>query len=192
MILEMYITALPIIISGILNMVFTKTSIYKKHKRPIDNNICLKDGKRLFGDNKTYIGFISMIIISIIVQIIYGSIFRMLNIENRSELYNIYQNNFFYNLLLGFLFGFIYMLFELPNSFFKRRIGINPGETKKSLLGFLFFIIDQIDSLIGVMFIIYMFCGISFLKYISYICIGGITHFIINVFLYILKIRRNV
>ncbi len=192
MILDMYITTMPIIISGILNMLFTKTSIYKKYRYPIDRYKCLKDGKRILGDNKTYIGFISMIIISIVIQIIYGWVLKILNLEGHSELYNIHENQLLYNVLLGFLFGFIYMLLELPNSFFKRRIDIKPGETKKSFFGYLFLIIDQIDSLIGTMFVIYLFSNISFLKYIGYVIIGGITHLIINVILYKLKIRRNV
>ena len=192
MIINMYITALPIIISGIVNMLFTKTELYKKHKTPIDRNKCLKDGKRLFGDNKTYIGFISMIIISIVVQIFYGILIKKLEAEQHSELYNVYENCFSYNLLLGFLFGFLYMILELPNSFIKRRIDIKPGETKKSFIGFIFLIIDQIDSLIGVMFVIYIYSNISFLKYIGYIALGGITHLGLNVILYILKIRRNI
>ena len=121
MIINMYITAMPIIISGILNMLFTKTSIYKKYRHPIDRYRCLKDGKRILGDNKTYIGFISMIIISIVIQIIYGCVLKILNLEEHSELYNIHENQFLYNMLLGFLFGFIYMILELPNSFLKRR-----------------------------------------------------------------------
>ena len=192
MIINMYITAMPIIISGILNMLFTKTKFYNNHKYPIDRNKCLKDGKRILGDNKTYIGFISMIIISIAIQVIYGIIFNLFKLNANSELYNVYGNNLPYNLLLGFLFGFIYMLFELPNSFIKRRIDIKPGETKKSLIGYLFLVIDQIDSLIGVMLVIYIFSNISFAKYIGYVALGGVTHLVINVILYIFKIRRNI
>ena len=190
MIINMYITAMPIIISGILNMLFTKTNLYKNYRYPIDRNKCLKDGRRIFGDNKTYIGFISMIIISIVIQLIYSLVLNLLNFESYSELYNIYENRFLYNLLLGFLFGFIYMLLELPNSFIKRRIDIKPGETKKSLIGYIFLIIDQIDSLIGVMFVIYIVSNISFAKYLAYVLLGGITHLIINVILYILKISQ--
>ena len=58
---NMYLTMFPVAVGGILNMIFTKTKFYNKHKYPIDHNKTLKDNKRIFGDNKTYIGFISMI-----------------------------------------------------------------------------------------------------------------------------------
>lgn len=187
----MYVTALPVIASGILNMIFTKTKLYKRHCSPIDRGKCLSDGKRIFGKNKTWIGFFSMIFFCILTQIIFGFILKQTGLESHNELYAIYDNSFVYNLLIGFLFGLTYMLFELPNSFVKRRLNIEPGKTVFSPIGLIFFIADQIDSLIGVMAVIYFFSGISFLKYLGYIALGGITHIVINAVLFKIKIRRN-
>ena len=55
----------PLILGGIANMVFTKTKFYKKHASPMDKGKVWKDGKRVFGENKTWIGFVSMIIFCI-------------------------------------------------------------------------------------------------------------------------------
>ena len=84
------------------------------------------------------------------------------------------------------------MLCELPNSFIKRRINIIPGKTDKGIKGILFFVIDQIDSLIGVFFVLMLFNGMSLSRYFLYLCIGALTHIIINLILFCLKIRRNV
>lgn len=183
-ILEMYITMLSIILGGILNMLFCKTKIYQKYNIPIDFGKTYK-GKQIFGNNKTWIGFISMIVFCIITQILWGFICKLFSLQN--NLYINYQNNIYTNFILGFCFGFLYMLFELPNSFIKRRLNIKPGKTENKL----FFVIDQIDSLIGVMLVLFFTSNINFITYLNYVILGGITHIIINLCLYKLKIRKN-
>ncbi|WP_036608459.1 CDP-archaeol synthase [Oribacterium sp. P6A1] len=187
MILGMYITMMPVILAGILNMVFVKTPFYKKLKYPIDGGRCLSDGRRIFGDNKTYIGFFSMIVISIITTICWGAFCRLTGLESQNELYLIFPNKIWFNASVGAYFGLSYMLFELPNSFVKRRIDIEPGKTENKL----FFVIDQIDSLFGVMLILFVTAGIPVWKYFCYILVGGFTHIAVNLTLYKLKIRRN-
>jgi hypothetical protein len=50
----------------------------------------------------------------------------------------------------GVLAGGVAELFELPNSFVKRRLGIGPSETAaRAPLSQLFFLWDQLDVLIG-------------------------------------------
>ena len=39
------------------------------------------------------------------------------------------ENTIGYNGIMGLLLGFAYAVFELPNSFIKRRVGITPGKT---------------------------------------------------------------
>lgn len=191
LILDMYATTFPVILSGIFNMIFTKTRFYKKHKTPIDHDKRLSDGKRILGDNKTWIGFFSMIVFCIVTQLIWGFILKALELETHSDLYHMHANQYEYNLLIGFLFGLTYMLFELPNSFVKRRLDIEPGKTQNSAIGHIFFVIDQIDSLVGVMAVIFLFSDISFFKYLGYIALGGITHVGINFILLKIRIRRN-
>jgi hypothetical protein len=49
----------------------------------------------------------------------------------------------------GVLAGAIAELSELPNSFVKRRLGIEAGGTARGLPGMLFYLWDQLDVLIG-------------------------------------------
>ena len=74
----------------------------------------------------------------------------------------------------------------------KRRLDIECGKTNTNIIGKLFFVIDQIDSLIGVMLILVIFAKISWKQYFAYIFIGGFTHIMVNLFLYKIKVRRNV
>ena len=188
---NIYLTMMPLIFAGIFNMIFTKTKLYKKNKCPIDLGRNFVDDKRVFGDNKTWIGFISMILFCILFQVIWSIICKYLGFENNNELYLIYENTIHFNILIGFLFGFTYMICELPNSFIKRRINIMPGKTDKGIKGIIFFVIDQIDSLIGVFFVLMLFNGMSLSRYLLYLFMGALTHISINLLLYGLRIRRN-
>lgn len=189
---NLYLTCLPVILSGILNMVFTKTRFYARHHSPMDRGFCLPDGKRLFGDNKSWTGFVSMIVLCTLTQLLCGGLIQLLGWEGYNDFYRVHANTPGYNLLIGALTGFVYMICELPNSFIKRRLDIAPGKTKKSPLGVLFFLIDQIDSLLGVMLVIVLFARLTALDYLEYLLVGGLTHAFLNVSLYLLKIRRNV
>lgn len=190
MIIKMYVTIMPVIFAGILNMLFVKTTLYKRLKKPIDRGIVLSDDKRLFGDNKTWIGFIGMIISAMISQVLWGFV-CLTALKNLNYIYNYNHNTIAFNVLSGFALGFAYVLFELPNSFIKRRIRIPDGKTISGIKGIIFFIIDQIDSLIGVGIVLALLYPMSLAQYFLYILIGALTHIAVNLILYKAKIRRN-
>ena len=101
-ILDMYLTMLSVILGGILNMLFVKTNFYKKYKYPIDCNRKFRDGKRIFGDNKTWIGIVSMIVCCILSQVFIGFICNAFNINNHNQIYRFYENKVGVNVLTGF------------------------------------------------------------------------------------------
>lgn len=185
------ITVMPIIFAGILNMIFTKTKFYNKHKRPIDNKRSINN-KRILGDNKTWIGFGSMVIISGLTHVIWGYILRLLNLESKSDYYVKHDNRITYNLIVGLSNGFIYMVSELPNSFIKRRLDIDSGKRANGIKGVLFYIIDQIDSIVGIAYLIKKLSKINVRETLKYIGIGGFVHAIINLILFKIKVRENI
>lgn len=189
---DMYITILPVIAAGILNMLFTKTKIYEKYRYPIDGNKVMSDGKRVFGENKTWAGFAGMIIFNALSQLIIGFVYKNTGLDARCDYYNIYDVSVLYCLISGALSGFIYMICELPNSFIKRRTGIKAGKTDSGLKGIIFFIIDQFDSIIGLGILLGILSGISSFKAFGYVLLGGFTHIAVNLVLYRLKIRKNI
>lgn len=191
-ILSKYVTMLPLILGGVSNMVFTKTDLYKKNKYPIDGYKTLRDGKRLFGENKTIIGFISMTLFIAVYQAAWGVVCKLGGIENINDWYIINGNNVRVNIITGTATGIIYMVSELPNSFIKRRLDIPSGKTPEGKYGFIFFIIDQIDSLIGVFMFLAVYSNLGIGQYLGYLALGGITHIAINLVLYKLKVRKNI
>ncbi len=191
MILHMYVTLMPVILAGIGNMIFTKTSLYKRHKHPIDGGRVLNDGRRLFGDNKTWIGFVSMIVIGAFVQLLWGTLGKATSLGQCNDWYENLTNTPCVNLLIGALLGFAYMFCELPNSFIKRRLNITPGKRGTGFIGVIFYLVDQLDSILGVVFVLSIFVPITALQFIGYLILGAGTHIIVNLLLYAARIRKN-
>lgn len=192
-VIEMYVTMMPVILAGVLNMAFVKMPVLNFMKMPIDRGMLLKDDRPLFGENKTYKGFIGMMVFTMLSNVFWGLICACFPyLEGHNLLYVLYNNTLQYNLLVGMLLGLVYVFFELPNSFLKRRMGISPGQSKKGGLGFVFFCFDQVDSLIGCVLIIAAFSPMDVWYYLLFIFIGGLTHFFINLSLYFTKLKKNV
>ena len=188
---RIYVTLMSAIFAGIVNSIFCKSKSFKLLKVPMDFNKNFIDGKRVFGDNKTWKGFIGYIIFNIIFAIIFGFIWKVFKLENYNYFYLNNSNTIMFNLLIGFLLGLFYALFELPNSFIKRRLDISPGKTKNGFFKYLFVFIDQADSIFGLSLVVWMFYPIGIGIYILSIILGAVTHILINMFLYLLHLRKN-
>ena len=191
LILKMYITLLTSVLAGIINSIFCKSNILNKLKKPIDFNKKLSDGKRLFGNNKTWKGFFGYIFFNIIISILLGEVWKIFKLENLNFFYINHTNTLIYNIYIGFLLGIAYALFELPNSFIKRRLDIEPGKTLNGKNKIIFIILDQADSVFGVALIVWLFYPIGIWVYLLYIIIGTITHLLINMMLYFMHLRKN-
>ena len=61
-----------LVCAGASNMVFVKAPILNGLSRPMDSGVLFRDGKRLFGDNKTWKGFFGMIVLTSIWLAIAG------------------------------------------------------------------------------------------------------------------------
>lgn len=190
---EMYISLFPVIIAGALNMAWCKSRYFSKLQRPMDNGIVCRDGERLFGDNKTWKGFVGMIVFSMLTNVLWGLVCRAnIFLESHHYLYVDHENTVVFNLVSGFLIGSAYVLFELPNSFMKRRFKIVPGRMAKGLKAVFFVILDQADSIFGCVLVIAVLYPMPLTFYLLYVAVGAVTHIAMNVLLYAMKLRKNV
>ena len=142
-IVKMYVTLLPAIIAGILVMVWCKTKLMKSAMKPMDMGKNFFDGKRIFGDNKTWKGFIGYLIFDTVSTVIWGVVCHSSGIDHLNYFYVNHENTFLFNLMVGVLLGLGYALFELPNSFLKRRLDITPGKTISGGWKIFFIFLDQ-------------------------------------------------
>ena len=187
----MYVTLAPVIMAGVFNMIFCKLGILKILQIPMDGGRTLRDGNRIFGDNKTWKGFIGYLIFGTLSTVIWGVVIKNTALNSLSFFYINNENTVAFNLIVGVLLGFAYALFELPNSFVKRRLGIKPGKPAKGLEKVIFVFVDQADSIFGCALVVWLFYNLGILKYIGFVVVGAGTHIVINMLLYFAHLRKN-
>lgn len=134
--------SVPVVIGGVLHMVVVTRDMFPALKIPVHRG--------LFGANKTLRGFIVMPILTIPGALLLAEIARMPSLHLTTPVTQ------YHWLWLGAALGFSYVLFELPNSFLKRRLGAAPGEVPAKGRHF-FVMLDQLDSGIGAAVFYYAF-----------------------------------
>ena len=148
-------------------------ALFKNNGKPIDF------GKNIFGNHKTYRGFIAGILFSILVIYIQSYLADIDFFNNISILDYSKINLLFY----GFLFGFGAMFGDLIKSFIKRRLSIKSGSK--------FIPFDQIDYVIGA----YLFLALLYFpgwKFFGFsLVISFFATLIINQLSYLLKLRAT-
>lgn len=180
---NIFLFSFPVVIAGILHMFVVKYDFLSVLKRPLHT--------LYFGKNKTWRGIILMPFFGIIGMFILYHFLVFLNLDE-ILFYKIIYKNFepqTVNILLGFLLGLFYSLFELPNSYLKRKCGIAPGEQSKKFR-LLFIILDRIDSSIGIV-IIYIFWGFSPKECVLLIPLGILVHLMVTLPLYFFGIKEK-
>ncbi len=155
--------------------------------RPIDGGSMFR-GRRLFGSNKTYRGVIAVGLgtaagFGIQTILHQTASIRSLTLIDYSCL------NWF---PLGFAMGVAAMLSELPNSFVKRQLGIAPGTARNGMVGVLFYIIDQIDMLLGVWLVLSFVVEATLTRILWSVVFLFFTHQIITLAGYGLGMRDTV
>ncbi len=166
-----YLT-LPLVVGGILHMITVKTDLLAFAKIPVNATA--------FGANKTWRGFLVMS---------FGTAFATFVI-GRLETTPLAVFAGPQGIPLGFLLGFAYALFELPNSYLKRRMGIQPGELPREKR-WLFFALDHTDSLLGCTLVYFLWRPDLLPSIVGFFFLGPTIHTLVNLVLYALRIRKQ-
>ena len=133
--------------------------------------------KRLLGKNKTFRGLFFGVIFAVAVA--YAQ-FLLYGLENfrAISLYS-YDNWLFF----GFLMGLGALSGDLVKSFFKRRVGISPGDK--------FIPFDQVDFVIFSLAFIMPIFSLSINMFIASLLISFLLHIIVNHAAFYLNIRKE-
>ena len=143
---------------------------------PVDFNMKI-GGKPIFGSHKTFRGFFFGIVFAVIVAF---AQFLLYGIESfRNVSFFSYQNW----LLFGFLMGFGALAGDLLKSFFKRRLGISPGDK--------FIPFDQTDFIFGALVFVMPVFKVTLGIFLTSLLLSFVLHIIVNHISFWLKIRNE-
>ncbi len=168
--------ALPLVLSGVGHMVVVKANLFARLRRPIS--------ERHFGANKTWRGVVFVPLFTIpcvwAVALLEPSVAAQVSVHLRDGSLT----------LLGFALGVAYVLFELPNSWMKRRLGIAAGELPSKSAA-LFGLIDQADSAIGCAIVYALLRQVSLFTLLLLVLVGPAIHLVVNVSLFAVGLRKR-
>ncbi len=135
--------------------------------KPLDFNLSMSDGRRVFGEGVTIKGFIIGIAAGTISPVI-------INIFQGSALTN--------NIFLGFLLSSGALIGDAVGSFIKRRMGMEQGESAPLL--------DQLDFVFGGLFMASLVILISIDLIIVLMLVTPLGHLTVNFVGFQLKMKE--
>ena len=163
-----YIVILPSVLANILHMVLVKKCVLSVLASPIQ--------EKMFGQNKTYRGFVIITLFTAVFSGL-GSFF----VESITAQQGI---------ITGILIGLAYSLFELPNSFLKRRLGIKSGCTSIRNK-WAFIVLDKTDSTFGVSLVYFLVSDLSVLQGLYLFFVSVALHVGFSFLLVAVKIKKS-
>lgn len=161
---------IPVVIGGVLHMICVKRNYLSALVVPIHTG--------LLGENKTWRGLLIVPLLTALGGFcLWPAEWLMMQIFEVNLLSQ-------WNLgLLGLVAGIGYVLAELPNSFFKRRIGVQAGEVPEDKK-YWFIALDQLDSGLGTAIAYWLMLGISFETAWVYVISFPITALLVKQWLF--------
>lgn len=175
-------------LAGVAQTIWLRSSWSRRWAKPIDGGRCWR-GRRLFGDHKTWKGFLVMTPATALAFLGLALAIGAANPESPGFVWPL--SNLEY-LALGAWAGLGFMLGELPNSFLKRQLGIQPGESSKSVAGRWFgAFVDQIDSVLGALCALACAVPVPWQTWVILLVTGPVVHWLFNVALWLLGVKRR-
>ena len=139
--------AAPIVLAGAVHvLVIARDWLASLARLPLDAGLSC-GGRRLFGANKTVRGALTMIAATTATVTMQAGLFRRCDWAADLWLVDLERVS---ALRWGALLGIGYVAGELPNSFLKRRLDIAPGAAACGWRARIFWIVDQLDSVVGI------------------------------------------
>ncbi len=166
---------IPVVIGGVLHMVVVKRNYLSSLVIPIQQT--------WFGANKTWRGMLVVPLLTALGGLCLLPVEWLLDLLFGSSLLSQFGLNQYHLAYLGLVAGIGYVLAELPNSFFKRRIGIQAGEVPEDKK-YWFIALDQLDSALGVAIAYWLVLGVSFETAWVYVISFPITALLVKQWLF--------
>lgn len=154
--------------------------------RPIDAGVTLRS-RRLFGANKTWRGVVA-VALGTAAGFGVQAVLHRLGATRSVELLS-YRNPWVVG--LGLAMGAVAMLSELPNSLLKRQLGVAPGAAGRGAEGVLFYVLDQIDMLLGIWIVLGLVITVTAPRVLGSVVFLFVAHQVLTVVGYGLGMRAT-
>lgn len=165
----------PVVVGGVLHMAMVAHGVWPALAKPVNRD--------WFGPNKTWRGLLAVPLLTAlggvslpVIDAVWG---RPKGVPPQAA-----------PVLLGAVAGLGYVLAELPNSFFKRRIGIPAGVTPDRHRG-LFVLLDQLDSGLGVALAYALYPGCASAVLLAYVLSFPITALSVKRLLFLARLKKS-
>jgi len=155
--------------------------------RPMDAGRRFR-GRPLFGASKTFRGPVAVALGAAAAFALQGRLLHRLDAFASIELVDYAQLPGWW---LALLAGAAAELSELPNSFVKRRLGIEAGGTARGGLGVLFYLWDQLDLLVGFWLVFAFAVPSTPLRVVASVALVGALHPLVTLVGWALGMRKT-
>jgi len=173
--------------AGIVQTIWFCSRFSHRFAVPLDLGKTFR-GKRIFGAHKTLRGFVVMIPATAVSFFLVGLVVSH-DPDLASRLWPMEPWAF---AVLGLLAGLGFMMGELPNSFLKRQLGIQPGEAARGWLAkTVFLTLDRIDSIAGMLLAICLAVPVPWQTWLYLAIFGPFIHGSFSVVLYWSGVKRR-
>lgn len=175
-------------LAGIAHAGWLRSQLSLSLSGPVDLHMTWR-GRRLFGPNKMWRGFIVMPPAAAVVFGTAGWLRPALPAWFSAGMWDLAPLEY---AGLGFVSGLAFMLAELPNSFVKRQLDVAPGMAPRDrTLAAIFFLVDRVDSVLGVLVVVTWLLPVAAATWAWVLLLGPGIHWLFSVWLYRLKVKAR-
>jgi hypothetical protein len=177
--LRIAFVCLAVTTAGVLQVLWLRSPASRRFLQPVDFGRTLR-GRRLFGDNKAWRGFLGMVPASAVAFPAWALVLDPWDLSLPG-----YAG-------LGALCGLGFMAAELPNSFVKRQLDVPPGEApERPLWRRVGWVVDRFDSLLGGLAAIACVVPMSAAVWLGCLLVGPGVHASLSWALYKAGVKRR-
>jgi hypothetical protein len=184
-ILEVVYLISPLLAAGAVHAPVIKLNLLPWLARPLDSGHTLR-GRPILGSNKTWRGPLVMSTVAVLAVFLQSKLYSLRPFHTIS-IVDYSQTSW---LALGLALGLSYSLFELPNSFIKRRLGIPPGGLSRRR-AIVQYVVDQGDSAVGGTLALALFLGLRVETLLLVFGVGFVLHVVMDQLFFLFAVKRH-
>jgi CDP-2,3-bis-(O-geranylgeranyl)-sn-glycerol synthase len=175
-------------LAGLVHSAWLRLPISRSLFIPLDGGLTIR-GRRVFGDNKTIRGFVSMVPAAAGSFMLCVVVARHVAPAFASELWPLTTVDY---AILGAWAGLGFMLGELPNSFVKRQLDVAPGQAPRGrIASIVSFVIDRTDSILGMLIALSLATPTPKMTWVYALIIGPGIHLAFSILLFRLGVKAR-